>query len=223
MKQPTHNQQPLARARTKKIALGLGLCAVVMASVYYGLPQPKQQLPPVLLQVGPWSLTDHNEQAFGNKQLEGKVWIANFFFTRCPTICPGLIKKMAQLQQDLADQADAISFVSFSVDPQHDTSQVLQQYRSTKQLDAMPNNWAFVTGDKKQLYELVVQRMKLHVGEKRPLQDGSQRFDIGHVAHFVLFDQQGNLRGLFDTTTQGLQQLQQAARLLTHHNPTKHS
>ncbi|MEM7589324.1 MAG: SCO family protein [Myxococcota bacterium] len=206
---------------TKKTVIGVGLSMVITGGIFYSLCQPKHDLPPILLQVKPWSLIDHNAKAFGSKQLEGKVWIANFFFTRCPTICPELINKMAQLQKNLAHQAQAISFVSFSVDPEHDTPQVLQQYRSQKQLDALPN-WTFVTGGKKQLYELVVQQMKLHVGEKQPLQDGSERFDIGHVAHFVLFDQQGNMRGLFNTTPQGLQDLQRNAHMLIRNAIPKH-
>lgn len=218
MEQQLQHQPACSRRWLKQAVVGLGAALAMIAGVYHSC-RPQVDLPPVLLQVGPWSLTDHNGQQFGSKQLDGKVWVANFFFTRCPTVCPELIKKMAQLRQGLAKQADAISFVSFSVDPEHDTPQVLQQYRSQKQLDELPGgSWTFVTGDKRQLHELVVGQMKLHVGEKEPLQDGSERFDIGHITHVVLFDQKGNLRGLFDISPAGLQTLQHKARALIRHN-----
>ena len=218
MKQQSHNHPSCAGTWAKKTAIRVALGLMIAVGIYYSY-QPKPDLPTVLLEVAPWSLVDHNGQDFGSKQLEGKVWVANFFFTRCPTICPELMRKMAHLQQELLKQANTISFVSFSVDPEYDTPRILQKYRLQKQLKGLSDaNWIFVTGEKKQLYELVVNQMKLHVGKKQPLQGGSKRFDIGHVAHFILFDQQGRVRGLFDTSQEGLQDLKRKAYALMHAN-----
>ncbi|MEM7494755.1 MAG: SCO family protein [Myxococcota bacterium] len=178
--------------------------------------------PPTLAEVGTWSLTDHEGRSFGGRDLEGKVWVATFFFTRCPTICPKLMRDAALLRRKLARLAETsnVALVSFTVDPEHDTPRELAHYRS-KLLQRYPAfkegdqgsapAWTFVTGTRASMLDLV-RRMKLHLGDKHPLPDNPSLYDIGHVAQFALFDRQGNLRGLFPTDKAGRAEIKKVAR-----------
>lgn len=178
--------------------------------------------PPTLAEVGAWSLTDHEGRSFGSKDLEGKVWVATFFFTRCPTICPKLMRDTALLRRKLARLAKAsnIALVSFTVDPEHDTPRELAQYRSNllhqypafkEGDDGVAPEWTFVTGTRTSLLD-VARRMQLHLGEKHPLPDNPSLYDIGHVAQFALFDRRGDLRGLFPTDKAGRAEIKKVAR-----------
>ena len=197
-----------------RVWLWVTLCAVSAAGLVITFHKVRSEtvapLPPPLAQVGPWSLTGHDGRSFGSQDVEGTVWVANFFFSRCPTICPKLMRDMTLLQQSLAEMS-GVALVSFTVDPDHDTPQELDQYRvKLLQKHPVPEGidegslppWTFVTGTRAQLLD-VAQRMKLHLGEKRPLPSNPNLYDIGHVAQFILFDQQGNLRGLFPTDEKG--------------------
>ncbi len=183
-------------------------------------------IPPTLAEVGTWSLTDHEGRSFGSKHLKGKVWVATFFFTRCPTICPKLMRDTALLRRKLAKMPSA-ALVSFTVDPEHDTPRELARYRA-KLLQRYPAfkdgdesaapQWTFVTGTRVSLLN-VARRMKLHLGDKQPLPNNSSLYDIGHVAQFALFDHQGNLRGLFPTDKAGRAHIKKVIRRLIRRSP----
>ena len=98
------------------------LALVSIALLGCSEPEP----PPTLLEVPAFELTSQAGDAFGSEQLQGEVWIANFIFTRCPTICPLLTSQMKGLTDSLADTP--VRFVSFSVDPANDTPAVLTEY-----------------------------------------------------------------------------------------------
>ena len=200
----------------------LWICAAVvtaaMATLFFvnrSQQCANQQLNEPMLSLDSWQLTDHYGNAFGSEQVAGKVWIANFFFTRCPSICPELTRKMDALQKQFQQDSNDLVLLSFSIDPEHDTPYVLQTYQTHKQVNTQKSPpWHFITGSKRDMYSLVVGQMKLHVGKKQGLQDGSGRFDIPHVSHLALFDRQSNLRGLFAIDEQGLGELKQQARML---------
>ena len=176
--------------------------------------------PPPLVELGAWSLTDQNNKPFGSEQLKGKVWVADYFFTRCPSICPLLTKKMKEVQASLG-KFDNVHLVSFTVDPSHDTPEALAAYAKKAGIDT--RNWTFVTGSLEEIKALVRERMFFYVGEKTPIKgsgDGQEElFDISHLAKFALFDQQGDMRATFSTDTEGLGALGNAARLLIKHGP----
>jgi len=178
------------------------------------IAQQRISAPPPLLSIGEWSLTDQAGKQFGSKELAGKVVIASLFFTSCPTICPRLIESMKQLERTFPDNNKQIQFLSISVDPENDTSQVLEKFMTNKEIKK--DRWSFLTGEKKLVYELVVEKMKLHIGEKRFLasENGKEEYDIGHLAELMLIDQNGDLRGLFSTEPHGLAALERAAKLL---------
>ena len=84
--------------------------------------------PPVIGDVPAFEYTDQHGATFGTEQLAGKVWVANFIFTRCTTVCPIFTDKMYQVQHRSKDLGDSFHLVSFSVDPEYDTPEVLKSY-----------------------------------------------------------------------------------------------
>ena len=127
-----------------------------------------------------------------------KVIVANFFFTRCPTICPALTKNMRYLQQSInnaqrvGDKSPAfIQYLSFSVDPERDSVHQLKAWADRFQID--PANWWLLTGNRKTIYDLCINDMKLG------LVDG-EGVDTGfiHTDRFVLIDRNRNIRGYYN-------------------------
>lgn len=161
-------------------------------------PEP----PPVLYELpSSWRLVDHEGQAFGSEELRGEVWIASFFFTSCPSICPRLMSAMLELQDRFEAEGVDVKLVSFTVDPENDTPQVLAEYGRKLGAD-LTGRWTMVTGDEAAVRSLVVDGFKLHVGDKHQNSEGL--IDIAHVGRLVLVDRAGGVRGLYETDAEGL-------------------
>lgn len=167
----------------------------------------RKSAPPPLAEVPAWELVDQNSQPFGKKDLLGKVYVVDFFFTSCPTICPKLTQAMKEVYDRFRHQT-GIEFVSITVDPDNDTPAVLKDY--LEKHDIAYDNWHALTGSKQAIFDVVVNKMKVHVGERQELADGM--YDISHMAQLALFDQNGDLRGLFKTDSVELAALVRAAR-----------
>lgn len=166
---------------------------------------------PVLAKVPPFQLQDQRGQPFAGQGLEGRVWVANFIFTRCPTICPAFTARMGQLQQRGAALGEGLRLVSFTVDPEHDTPEKLLAYAEEHRAD--PRRWAFVTGPRKELERVILEGMKVH------MQKGSEPDDlmsIGHGSYFVLVDARLQVRGYYAFDEPGVVErvLRDAERLL---------
>lgn len=172
----------------------------------------RETAPPPLVEVGDWSLHDQVGHPFGSKNLVGKVYVADFFFTRCPSICPHLTHSMSEVQKRYRGKKKPIHFVSITVDPEYDSASVLEKHAAKKQLDL--SNWSFLTGTKEELEQVIVRQMKIHMGDKKALGKSKNLYDISHMAQLALFDQRGDLRGLFKTDPTGLANLVRAANLL---------
>ncbi len=141
--------------------------------------------------VPPFQLVNQNGQAFGSAQLIGKIWIADFVYTTCPGPCPMMSSRMSELQKPL--QKTDVHLVSFSVDPEKDTPQVLRGY--AEKLQADPARWDFLTGPKSAIYKLS------HDGFKLAVSDGSQEQGIPvHSTRMVLVDRHGQIRGYYEAT-----------------------
>src|SRR6266403_4871778 len=136
-------------------------------------------------------LLNQDGKNFGSAQLRGKIWIADFIYTTCPGPCPMISSRMSELQKPL-EKTD-VHLVSFSVDPEKDTPQVLRGYADKLQAD--PKRWDFLTGPKSAIYKLS------HGGFKLAVSDGSGEQGIPvHSTRMVLVDRHGDIRGYFDAT-----------------------
>lgn len=174
-----------------------------------------------------FSLIDQQGQAVTRDSLQGTVWAANFLFTSCPTACPPLAQATARLQARLQawrQPTDRVRIVSVSVDPMTDTPEVLRTWAVKYGADATV--WTQLTGDYDAMEKLVVEGfMQPIVRSDRAagLPNAASAtaaptpLDTAHSLRFVLVDQQGHLRGLFDKDDAGLQRLDAAMRWLAAH------
>jgi protein SCO1/2 len=144
-------------------------------------------------EVPAFSLTAHTGQPFRLEDLQGKVWVTNFFFTTCRSICPVMQENMAEVQKAFAGNPH-VRMVSFTVDPEHDTPEVLRAYAQRR--GAVPGQWMFVTGDKKAIYRLARQGFKL-AADDVPEEIQGTRHDFIHSEKLVLVDTSGRIRGYY--------------------------
>jgi cytochrome oxidase Cu insertion factor (SCO1/SenC/PrrC family) len=140
-----------------------------------------------------FSLPDHTGGTLSKADLAGRVWIASFVFTRCTEACPTLSGRTKSLLKEFAKQKRAVTFVSFTVDPDYDTTARLAEYAKT--WGAQPPEWHFVTGNSGDLQRVVGAGLLQGV-TRRALSDGG--VDIGHSNRFIVVDGQGAMRGYFD-------------------------
>jgi len=134
---------------------------------------------------------NQNGQPFGSAQLAGKIWIGDFVYTTCPGPCPMISSRMSELQKPL-EKTD-VHLISFSVDPEKDTPDVLRSY--AERLQAELGRWDFLTGPKSAIYRLS------HDGFKLPISDGSDAEGIPvHSTRMVLVDRHGAIRGYYNAT-----------------------
>jgi protein SCO1 len=139
--------------------------------------------------VPPFQLVNQDGQPFGSAQLSGKIWIADFVYTSCPGPCPMISSRMSELQKPL-ENTD-VHLVSVSVDPEHDTPNVLRRY--AEKLHAQPQRWDFLTGSKTAIYALSRNSFKLAIA------DGSQEMGAPvHSTRMILVDRHSMIRGYYD-------------------------
>jgi protein SCO1 len=168
------------------------------------------ELPP-LGSVGSFSLTDQAGRPVNEGTLRGQVWAAAFFFTRCPTVCPRITRRMRDLQLAAANKGVKLQLVSFSVDPDNDTPEVLSAY--AKQYGADLATWRFLTGDLEVVRKTSEHGFKLALdGKATP---NAEHFGLFHGSHLVLVDAAGQIRGYYRTSedAQMAQLLKDAALL----------
>ena len=146
---------------------------------------------PVLSALPDFSLTDETDKNFGSKDLRGKVWVADFIFTRCASTCPMQTAEKAKLQSQFKDAKD-LQLVTFTVDPEHDTLAVLAEYG--KKHGAIPGRWKFLTGERGDLWNLSANGFKFEVAEDAR----NSKMPILHSSNFALVDRQGRVRGIYD-------------------------
>lgn len=139
--------------------------------------------------VADFYLTERSGQPFRRADLMGKIWIADFIFTRCKGPCPMMSAHMQGLQKSLPDE---VKLVSFSVDPDYDTPAVLSAYADKYQ--AQPGRWFFLTAKKSAIYDAIRRNFNL------PGQGPDGQGGIVHSDRFVLVDRQGAIRGYYEGT-----------------------
>jgi len=144
--------------------------------------------------VGSFHLIDQNGDSVTNHTFDHKIYVTDFFFVTCPTICPKMATQMSRVYQEFKDN-DQVMFLSHTVMPEADSVPVLHQYAQKLRADA--NKWKFVTGDKKQIYNLARKTYFAAVSEG----DGGPD-DFVHTENFVLVDKNKRLRGFYDGTSE---------------------
>jgi protein SCO1/2 len=160
---------------------------------------------PVFYDAPAFALTDQDGKPFGCDDLRGKVWVADFIFTTCPGACPKMTMKMSGLQK--AVPARDVHFVSFTVDPDRDTPDVLKRYGQG--YDADPARWHFLTGEKSKLFDTAA-GLKLTAAPA-----GQFGPEIVHAEKFLLVDGSGRVRGIYNSgDEQELKKLAADASLL---------
>lgn len=173
------------------VAVALMMSVSIGRAMLIELPEPL----PVLGTLPQFELTDQHGRRYGTNDLRGKAWVANFIFTRCPTVCPAFTAKMASIQHRARALGNAFHLVSFSVDPEHDTPQRLAEFAKGYRVN--PRAWSFVTGPIDDVKKIVIEGLKVAMGNEDP----QGNFEgIFHGSHFVLIDPLGQIRGYYDSS-----------------------
>ncbi len=146
-----------------------------------------------------WKLTDENSKEFLGESLKGKIYVADFFFTRCGSICPKMSTELTRVQ-DTFSKEDEVQLASFSVDPTHDTPEILREY--AKKYDAKAGKWHFLTGTKTQIYPLAVKGYFIPVADASEYDKAIKSPDetFIHSEKLILVDKEGHIRGFYDGT-----------------------
>ena len=142
-----------------------------------------------LVEIGPvptFKLTDQNNKTVSDKDYLGKVYVVEFFFTTCPTICPKMNESMLQLQNEFYGNPN-FGIASITIDPSKDTPQVLKEHADL--LGVKHYNWHFLTGDKDYIYSLANKGFNLYAGENNKAAGGFE-----HSGLFALIDKKKKIR-----------------------------
>jgi len=142
--------------------------------------------------IADFKLTNQNGETVTQKTYENKIYIADFFFTTCPSICPLMTKNMFAIQQAIQED-DSIMLLSHSVTPKIDSVPQLKKYAIEN--GVIDSKWNLVTGDKKQIYELARKSYFAVLNDG----DGGE-YDMIHTENFVLIDKEKRIRGTYDGT-----------------------
>ena len=183
----------------------------VIVYLFYTALQPKKMLPvyqPSMVdkslvdstlhytkkyhKVADFSLVNQNGETITQEDYKDKIYVADFFFTTCLTICPIMTKNMGEVQEAIKNDPN-IMLLSHSVTPQIDTVAQLKRYALEK--GVIDSKWNLVTGDKKQIYELA---RKSYLAVKNDGDGGP--FDMIHTENFILVDKEKRIRGFYDGT-----------------------
>ena len=138
-----------------------------------------------------FSFTNQHGETISNKDYLGKVYLVEFFFTTCPTICPKMNRNMVDIQNHFSNFSDSFGIASFTINPMYDTPEILKAY--AHQYGVTNPNWHFLTGDKDSIYELANIGFNIYAGENPEVEGGFE-----HSGNFALIDKNGFIRSRID-------------------------
>ena len=141
--------------------------------------------------ISDFSLTNQNGQIVTQKKYDNKIYIADFFFTTCQSICPIMTKNMKDLQDKLIEDSGVL-LLSHTVFPEIDSVEILKKYAINNSV--IDSKWDLVTGDKKEIYDLA---RKSYLAAK---DNNFSEYDLIHTENFVLIDKKKQIRGFYDGT-----------------------
>lgn len=142
--------------------------------------------------IPPFQLTDHLGKVITQEQLKGTIYVADFFFTRCGSICPNMSMQLTRVQEEFL-AIDDVKLVSFTVDPENDTVEVLNAY--AKEYGAVYDKWRFATGTKEDIYLLAQKGFYISA-----MEDTMNPVEFIHSEKLILVDKNGWIRGYFNGT-----------------------
>lgn len=213
-------------SKYKLFALVFSILSIIIMVLFYNALQPKKTLTiyqPSMVNtelvdstlqhvkkyhtIADFSLTNQNGKTITQSDYKGKIYIADFFFTTCPTICPVMTKNMAGIQKQIIDDDDVL-LLSHSVTPVIDSVAQLKKYAVEKGVSDA--KWNLVTGDKKQIYQLA---RKSYLAVKNDGDGGP--FDMIHTENFILVDKERRIRGFYNgTKTEDIEKLMEDLDIL---------
>lgn len=198
-------------AKYKFFGIFLFILSAILISIIYSILKPQERLPiyqPNMVTaelvdttvqeirkyhtIPDFELLNQNGDTVTQADYEGKIYIADFFFTTCQTICPIMTDHMLQIQERIKNDPE-ILLLSHTVIPEADSVPQLKKYALEK--GVIDEKWNLVTGDKKQIYDLA---RKSYLAAKSEGDAGP--FDMIHTENFVLIDEQNRIRGYYDGT-----------------------
>ncbi len=198
-------------AKYKFFAVVMLLLSAVIVTIIYNLYKPTPKLPvyqPDMVtadlvdtsvqhirkfhKVGDFALVNQLGDSISQAKFKDKIYVADFFFTTCQSICIDMAKSMQTLQKEYLNDPE-IMLLSHSVTPEIDDVKQLQKYAKEKGVN--PEKWQLVTGDKKQIYQLA---RKQYLASKTEGDGGP--YDLVHTENFVLVDKEKRIRGFYDGT-----------------------
>ncbi|WP_134339496.1 SCO family protein [Flavobacterium psychrophilum] len=133
-----------------------------------------------------FSLINQDKRTISNESYKGKVYVAEFFFSTCPSICPIMNRNMKLVQEAFASNTN-FGVTSITINPEIDTPEVLKKHAET--IGAKGKNWNFLTGDKSRIYEIANKGFNLYIGQNAKIPGGFE-----HSGFFALIDKEGNIR-----------------------------
>lgn len=143
--------------------------------------------------IGNYQLVNQEGKEVTPETFDGKIYVADFFFTSCPTICPTMKTQMLRVHEKFIDRAD-FAILSHTIDPKHDSIQVLKEYASQLGVED-ESDWHFVTGDQSDIYRLGQSDYMVTAGADQNAPGG-----YIHSGAFILVDKQKRIRGVYDGT-----------------------
>lgn len=143
--------------------------------------------------IAAFSYTDQDGISYNNSNWKNKIVVADFFFTRCPTICPKMTNNLKEIRNAYKED-ESVLISSFTVDPENDNAEVLKTYAEKFGIDN--SGWKLLTGDKKEIYKLARNSFFITATDG----DGGPG-DFIHSENLVLLDQQQRIRGYYDGTS----------------------
>jgi cytochrome oxidase Cu insertion factor (SCO1/SenC/PrrC family) len=183
-----HQQDNIVASRMRGLAwagafLGFALAVAMGYSLWQASVRRDVEKLPVIRAVPEFSLTDQNGQTVTKEDLRGKIWIADFIFTRCAGPCPLMTARMLEMQKALVKTPE-VKLVSVTVDPEYDTPGVLKAYAEANFAD--PDRWKFLTGNKAVIEKLVTEGFMQHLSEENG--------EPVHGTMFLIVDGNGMVR-----------------------------
>ncbi len=218
-------------AKFKKLVVVLAILSVFILAAIYTLMKPVEKLPvyqPAFVNaelvdttvqyvkkyhsIPDFSLTNQNGKIITQKEYQDKIYIADFFFTTCPSICPKMTANMSDLQHEIVKYGD-VMLLSHTVTPEIDSVPVLKAYALKHHVN--DEIWNLVTGSKKEIYKLA---RKSYLAAKSDGDGG--KYDMIHTENFVLIDKQKRIRGFYDgTNPEEMEKLLHDLKILRNEGP----